>query len=117
MQNLTEAAQDVLRAMTSSYRARNGREVGIEADDGEKCYIVHSDQICALERALTEIQLGFVVANGQQDMFRSWLPEGPSWTKVKRNALMFLRREDAERFADEDPDGWFVLPVTAFDLV
>jgi hypothetical protein len=38
--------------MASTYRARNGREIGIQADDGEKCYIVHSDLIFALETAL-----------------------------------------------------------------
>lgn len=117
MPTLTEAAQDVLRVMTSTYRAHNGREMGIEADDGEKCYIVHSDQIFALERALMEIPVGFIIANGRQDMFRAWVPEGPTWTTDKRKALMFVRREDADAVAAEDPDGWFILPVNAHDLV
>ena len=46
------AARDLLASMSSTYRARNGRKMGIEADDGEKCWIVHSDQITGLEAAL-----------------------------------------------------------------
>lgn len=117
MEKLVTAAQDVLRVMTSTYRARNGRDMGIEADDGEKCYIVHSDSIFALERALTEIPAGYVVANGPQTAFRCWHPEGPGWTDDKRQALMFARRMDAEAFAAEDPDAWAILPVSAYDLV
>ena len=49
---LREAAQELLGAMSSTYQARNGRHVGIQADDGEKCWIVHSDQIEALRSAL-----------------------------------------------------------------
>jgi hypothetical protein len=46
------AARDLLAGMSSTFKARNGREVGIEADDGEKCWIVHSDLITALEATL-----------------------------------------------------------------
>ncbi|MBO9380305.1 hypothetical protein GG804_26420 [Sphingomonas histidinilytica] len=49
---LGEAVRELLARMSSTYKARNGREVGIEGDDGEKCWIVHSDQIAALEVAL-----------------------------------------------------------------
>ena len=51
----TEAARAVLERMSSTYKTRNGREVGIEGADGEKCWIVHSDDIAALERALAKI--------------------------------------------------------------
>lgn len=49
-----EAARALVAGKTSTFKARNGRDVGIEADDGEKCYIVHSDLICALEGALSD---------------------------------------------------------------
>lgn len=49
---LEEAARNLIARMSSTYTARNGRKVGIQADDGEKCYIVHSDEIHALEVAL-----------------------------------------------------------------
>lgn len=49
---LEEASGDLLKSMSSIFKSRNGREVGIEADDGEKCWIVHSDQIEALRALL-----------------------------------------------------------------
>jgi hypothetical protein len=116
MQTISQAAADVIRVMTSTFKARNGRDVGIEADDGEKCYIVHSDQIFALERALKAETVGFIVANGNQDKFRCWLPEGPAWTEDKAKAVLFVRRADAEAVFAEDEDAWAILPVTASDL-
>ncbi len=53
VERLRAAATELLAAKFSTYRARNGREVGVEADDGEKCWIVHIDQIAALEAALS----------------------------------------------------------------
>jgi hypothetical protein len=50
---LLAAARDLLAGKCSTYKARNGREMGIEGDDGEKCWIVHSDLIAALETALS----------------------------------------------------------------
>ena len=50
---LRDAAKELLAGMSSTFRARNGRDVGIEADDGEKCWIVHSDLITGLEAALS----------------------------------------------------------------
>ena len=49
---LVAAVDDVLETASGSYRAGNGRQMGIQADDGEKCWIVHSDQIEALRAAL-----------------------------------------------------------------
>lgn len=50
--SLRDAAKALIAGMSSTYRARNGRDVGIEADDGEKVWLVHSDLITALEAAL-----------------------------------------------------------------
>ena len=52
LETVEAAAKEIIARMSSTYKARNGREVGIEADDGEKCWIVHSDDIEALSRAL-----------------------------------------------------------------
>ncbi|HMO74109.1 MAG TPA: hypothetical protein PKD48_02100 [Sphingopyxis sp.] len=49
-----EAAQELLDGLASTYKARNGREIGIEADDGEKCWIVHSDLVTGLRAALSD---------------------------------------------------------------
>lgn len=46
------AARALVEGKSSTFKARNGRDVGIEMDDGEKGYIVHSDLICALEGAI-----------------------------------------------------------------
>jgi hypothetical protein len=48
-----QAAQAVLDRMSDTFTARNGRKVSIEGDDGEKCWIVHSDDIEDLRRALS----------------------------------------------------------------
>ena len=47
-----EAAHALVEGKSATFKARNGRDVGIEMDDGEKGYIVHSDLICALEGAI-----------------------------------------------------------------
>lgn len=47
-----EAARTLLARKFANYKAANGREIGIEADDGEKCWIVHSEDVHALESAL-----------------------------------------------------------------
>lgn len=52
--DLVKAAQGVIDRKFSTYRTRNGREVSIEADDGEKCWIVHSDDMFELEAALAK---------------------------------------------------------------
>lgn len=51
---LLVAGQGILDRMFSTYKAGNGRDVGIEADDGEKCWIVHSDDIEALRAAIAK---------------------------------------------------------------
>ncbi|MFA5552588.1 MAG: hypothetical protein WDA03_13360 [Trueperaceae bacterium] len=49
---LRAAAQRVLAGATDTYKARNGRQVGIEAADGEKCLVVHSEDVELLRAAL-----------------------------------------------------------------
>lgn len=49
---LVEAAQTLIAQMSDTYKARNSKRMSIEADDGEKCYIVHSDDIFSLQSAL-----------------------------------------------------------------
>jgi hypothetical protein len=56
---LIKTAQNVITRKFCTYKARNGRDVGIEADDGEKCWIVHSDEISLLEGALRKATLPF----------------------------------------------------------
>jgi hypothetical protein len=51
---LVAAGQAIIDGMFSTYKARNGREVGIQGDDGEKCWIVHDDDILALRTALAQ---------------------------------------------------------------
>lgn len=43
---LAEAARQALEGVQCafpSYRTRNGKSVSIQADDGEKCWIIHDD--------------------------------------------------------------------------
>lgn len=49
---LREAGSEIITHMFSTYKARNGREVGVQGDDGEKVWLVHSDYIFALQAAL-----------------------------------------------------------------
>ena len=58
MAGLVEAGQSIIDRMSGTFRARNGRKVGIEGDDGEKCWIVHSDDIETLRQALTNLGQG-----------------------------------------------------------
>ena len=46
------AAKDVIEAKTSVFRARNGCDVGIEDEHGEKCWIVPFDVMDLLAAAL-----------------------------------------------------------------
>lgn len=50
-----EAMRAVSVGKFSNIKVR-GREVGIEADDGEKCWAVHSDDMDALEGALASAE-------------------------------------------------------------
>ena len=57
-----------------------------------------------------EKSLGYVVADGQRKRFRKW-DCGPVWTEVLDDALHFARRKDAEAFAAEDEDAWYIASV------
>lgn len=51
-----EAANDLVERASDTYRKRNGHIGSVEADDGEKCWIVHSDDLEGLRAALTRLQ-------------------------------------------------------------
>lgn len=53
---LRDAARDMISSRTDTYRAGNGRQVGIQDDSGEKCWIVRFDEMAALEAALGDEQ-------------------------------------------------------------
>lgn len=55
IKRVVAAARAVHEARTDTYRAGNNRQVGIQGDDGEKCFIVHSDQMFELEQALSDL--------------------------------------------------------------
>ena len=46
--------EDLISTRFETFKAKNGREIGVQGDDGEKCWIVHSDQMTALEHAIKE---------------------------------------------------------------
>lgn len=48
-----EAAKDIIASRSSTYKAKNGRVMGIEDDSGEMMWIVPFDEMAALEAALT----------------------------------------------------------------
>lgn len=48
---LIEAARAVVDGRFSSYKVKNGRDVSIDADDGEKVYLVHSELMFELQSA------------------------------------------------------------------
>lgn len=53
---LVEAARDLIARKSDTYTARNGRKMGIQADDGEKCFIIHSDAVFFLESAIAKLE-------------------------------------------------------------
>jgi hypothetical protein len=61
LRTLHAAAREIIQMRFDTYRAGNNRQVGIQGDDGEKCWIVHSDQMTALEAALAEAEADNVI--------------------------------------------------------
>ena len=49
---LEAATKALIASKVDTFKARNGRHVGIEDDSGEKCWIVPFDDMAALERAV-----------------------------------------------------------------
>lgn len=79
------AAKDVLDARTSTFRARNGRDVGIEDQHGEKCWIVPFDLMALLEGALEAEGGGWLdISTAPKDGSHflacdARIPYGPQW--------------------------------------
>lgn len=49
-----EAAEDIVASRSDAYKARNGRDVGIQDESGEKMWIVPFDEMLALEAAIAK---------------------------------------------------------------
>ena len=105
------AAKDVIDAKFSTYRARNGRDVGVEDEGGEKCWIVPSDLMSILEGALeaepsARLVSGWLVEwPGTLDQpVRWWHPER-GWTIDASRAIRFARKEDAEAYIERPGGG------------
>jgi hypothetical protein len=52
--DLAEAVRNIIAARSSTYKAKNGRVMGIEDDSGEMMWIVPFDEMAALEAALSK---------------------------------------------------------------
>ncbi len=50
---LRESLQLVLETRFTTYKAKNGKQVGLKDDNGELCYIIPSDSIQKVEQALS----------------------------------------------------------------
>ncbi|MHB8084254.1 MAG: hypothetical protein ACYDHZ_00305 [Dehalococcoidia bacterium] len=55
--------------------------------------------------------MGWVIKDGNSNLYRTMEQGTPKWTGFKEQALHFARRQDAELFAAEDEDAWFVTLV------
>lgn len=55
-EDLREAAQAVIEQAFDFYKARNGRVMSIEGEDGEKCWIVPFDAFEQLRAALAQVK-------------------------------------------------------------
>lgn len=53
---LREAAADLIASRSSTFRAGNNRQVGIQDESGEKMWIVPFDAMHALEQAITDME-------------------------------------------------------------
>lgn len=47
-----QAARRVFAEKFENIKSANGKEIGVQGDDGEKCFVVHSDAMFALQTAL-----------------------------------------------------------------
>lgn len=65
--------------------------------------------------------MAYVIANGAGDRWRYWRTDpveqspgmwnsGPDWTDDIEKACHFARRQDAETWAHDDEDAWFIQP-------
>lgn len=53
---LAEAAKGVLESRAATFKARNGRRMGIEDESGEAMWIVPFDEMAALEAAIAKAE-------------------------------------------------------------
>ncbi|PQM29387.1 hypothetical protein CVO77_00155 [Sphingopyxis lindanitolerans] len=81
--SIEEAAQAVIASANDYYTARNGKRMGIEGDDGEKCWIVPFDQFEDLRRAL------------------STTSEAPEAGRLREALEAMLDQFDADEFGSE----------------
>lgn len=51
-----DAARDIVASRSSTFKARNGRDVSIQDDSGEMCWIVPFDEMLALESAIAKAE-------------------------------------------------------------
>lgn len=82
-----EAAQALIAARSSTYKARNGRVMGIEDDSGEMMWIVPFDEMLALEDALAKP------------------PSSPAGGDVREAAFELLSHLELYEFNERDPSG------------
>lgn len=72
----------------------------------------------ALARIADGYSVSYVISNGSDDRWRYWRTDplsteeqwysGPDWTADVNKACHFARREDAETWAHDDEDAWFI---------
>lgn len=56
---------------------------------------------------------GWIVSNGNADLWRTWVDGCSVWTDVRANAVRYARREDAEAAHAEDEAAWRIEPFVA----
>lgn len=71
--------------------------------------------IAGLQSANEGAGVGWIVANGRGDLWRTWKDGWSSWTAVREHATRYARREDAEAVHREDEEAWLVQPYAAPD--
>ena len=66
-----------------------------------------------MEAALAHVKdaatIGWVVADGGKERYRTWDGGRPGWTSDISAALYFVRREDAERFCRRDDEAVYIV--------
>lgn len=81
-----EALQAVVSGASRSFKARNGKLVSIEADDGEACDILHSDVTYECERVIAKID---ALAAARPSPAPA-APENPATVALLREALDWI---------------------------
>jgi len=63
-------------------------------------------QVCEHKNTHCEEWKAWLVEDGANGWYRTMMQGMIGWTADPYKALHFCRRDDAERFAEEDPDAW-----------